>query len=95
MIAEISANAKILIKQPIRKKQDALAWIREHWEVGKGIVHLWFEQRHAIEQDRQVAWEKDSSHLERMVTSSWNMNKTSRKQAQNGGWGSLPASIKD
>lgn len=54
IVAEVSANTNTIIAQPIRKKTDALSWLRTHWDVAKGIVILWLEKKIEIAAERRL-----------------------------------------
>ena len=80
MMAEISASARIVTTCVIRKKQDALNWLSDHWDAGRRIVSLWFEhcseQQDVITEERRLAYEKGSLEVQHLAVNRCNQPKT-------------------
>ena len=48
------------LNSPIRKKADALKWLKEHGDVAKGIAVFWFEKQVEMEKQRREFEETQS-----------------------------------
>ena len=63
IIAEAAALADIEIESRITKKEAALTWLGEHWDIAKGIVRLWCEYKLEMEEER-LAVESELKRLQ-------------------------------
>lgn len=64
IVTEVSANTNTVIRETIRTRASALGWLEKHWNIGKGIVRLWFEHQIEVEKERK----KGNRDLEKMYT---------------------------
>ena len=52
IVAEVCRSAGVARLRQLRTKSDAMDWLKEHWEISKGVIRLWHEMQIDIQRER-------------------------------------------